>query len=245
MTKHFTIKELPDSERPYEKFRKYGPSALSDAELLAVIIRSGTSGRKSVDIAQEFLNTGNRNLLNLYGISREDMCRIRGIGPVKAIQLKCVAELSRRIAEARYADGVCMTDAGSVAGYYMEQMRHEHRENLMLAMFDSGCRLLGDLLLSVGSVNTALVEPREVFLTALQCRAVHIILLHNHPSGAPVPSGEDDRATERVALCGRLTGSPLADHIIIGDNSYYSYREHGKLSQNHGEKSRKGENNDE
>ena len=115
----------------------------------------------------------------------------------------------------------------------------------MLAMFDSGCRLLGDLLLSVGSVNTALVEPREVFLTALQCRAVHIILLHNHPSGAPVPSGEDDRATERVALCGRLLGIPLADHIIIGDNSYYSYREHGKLSQNHGEKSRKGENNDE
>ncbi len=229
MIKHFTMKQLPDSERPYEKFQKSGPVALSDAELLAVIIRSGSSGKKSVDIAQEILDQGSRNLLNLYGISYEDLCRIPGIGPVKAIQLKCVAELSKRIAETRYEDSVRMTNAKSIADYYMERMRHERQERLLAAMFDSGCRLLDDELLSIGSVRSAFVEPREIFLAAFRYGAVHIILLHNHPCGLPEPSAQDDAVTERIAVCGGLLGIPLADHIIIGDKSYYSYREQGRL----------------
>lgn len=230
MKQHLTVKELPDSEKPYEKFLRSGPGALSDAELLAVIIRSGTNGRKSVEVAQDFLNYGNRNLLNLYETSYEDMLRIPGIGQVKAIQLKCIAELSRRIAEARYQRRVRLNDAGSVADYYMERMRHEKQEKLLIAMFDMKCCLLGDVILSVGSATSTYVPPREIFLTALRYQAVQIIMVHNHPSGSPVPSASDHAVTKRVEECGALLGIPLSDHIIIGDHSYYSYREQGLIS---------------
>lgn len=229
MKKHLTIKELPDSEKPYEKFLKYGPESLSDAELLAVIIKSGTNGLKSIEVAQNLLNTGCRNLLNLYQASYEDMLLIRGIGPVKAIQLKCVAELSKRMAETKYNDRICLNNAGSIAEYYMERMRHEKQEKLVICMFDTRCRLIADTILSIGSVNSAIVPPREVFLTALAHKAVHIVLVHNHPSGHPHPSGDDDAVTRRINECGKLIGITLSDHIIIGDHSYYSYRENRQI----------------
>lgn len=229
MNQHLTIKELPDSEKPYEKYMKSGPASLSDAELLAVIIRSGTCGRKSIEVAQDFLNRGVRNLLNLYEISHEDMMKIPGIGQVKAIQLKCIAELSKRIAKTQSCDNVRLGNAKSIASYYMEQLRHEKKEHLILAMFDSKCRLMEDAVLTIGSATSTFVVPREIFQTALRAKAVHIVLLHNHPSGDPAPSANDDAITERLSECGRLLEIPLSDHIIIGDNSYYSYCEHQKL----------------
>lgn len=229
MKEHLTVKELPDSEKPYEKFLKYGSEALSDAELLAVIIKSGTNGIKSVEVAQNFLNAKNRNLLNLYEVSFDEMCAIRGIGRVKAIQLKCIAELSKRIASEKYGRHVCLDNPATIAGYFMERMRHEKQERVLLGMFDSKCKLIQDVTLSIGSVNTALVSPREIFLAALEHHAVHIVLLHNHPSGSPEPSGEDDTVTERLLACGKMLGIELSDHIIIGDNVYYSYREHRRI----------------
>lgn len=229
MEKHLTTKELPAGERPYEKFQAFGPSALSDAELLAVVIRSGANGKRAVDVAQEFLSREGGSLLGICRASISEMQGIPGIGQVKAIQLKCVAELAKRIAEATYKKNICMTDAKTVAAYYMERLRHEKQERLIVSMFDSKCALLSDKLLSIGGVSAAFVEPREIFLAALRHNAVHIILLHNHPSGSPDPSPQDDAVTERVLRCGALLGVPLADHIIIGDNSYYSYREQRKL----------------
>lgn len=229
MEDHLTIKDLPDSEKPYEKFLKYGPKSLSDAELLAVIIKSGTNGLKSVDVASNFLNQKNRNLLNLYDVSLEEMQKMRGIGKVKAIQLKCIAELSNRITDARYIKRVSLRDAHSVAAYYMEKLRHETQEQLILCMFDSKCKLLADEVISKGSVSSSIVPPREIFIAALRKCAVHIILLHNHPSGISAPSREDDEATRRIAECGQMIGIPLSDHIIIGDHNYYSYRESGLL----------------
>lgn len=229
MDKKLTIKEMPDSEKPYEKFLKYGPRALSDAELLAVIIKSGTNGLKSVEVAQNFLNTGKRNLLNLYDIPYEDILKIRGIGKVKAIQLKCIAELSKRISETKYHNKICLDHPSTIADYYMERVRHEHREHLFVCMFDNKCRLIEDAILSVGSVDASIVSPREVFLTALKCRAVHLVLVHNHPSGVPEPSNADDAVTKRIFECGRLMGISLLDHVIIGDQSYYSYREKKRI----------------
>jgi DNA repair protein RadC len=229
MKEHLTIKELPDSEQPYEKFQKYGAASLSDAELLAVIIRTGTCGKKAIELAQDFLNRGNRNLLNLYTIPYEELIKIAGIGRVKAIQLKCIAELSGRIVTEKYRDSVCLDSAGSVADYYMERMRHEKQEKLIVVFFDSKCHLLEEKLLTIGSVDCTFVAPREIFIAALQAGAVHIILLHNHPSGSPEPSTVDDMTTARLVECGRLIGIPLSDHIIIGDQNYYSYREHGKI----------------
>ena len=229
MNQHLTIKELPDSEKPYEKFLNYGPEHLSDAELLAVIIKSGTNGLKSVEVAQNFLNQKNRNLMNLFDVSYDEMLRMRGIGKVKAIQLKCIAELSNRITATRYAHLITLQDARTIATYFMEKLRHETQEHLVLCMFDSKCRLLAEEVVSKGSVNSSIVPPREIFLLALQKRAVHIVLLHNHPSGVSAPSREDDEVTRRIAECGQMIGIPLSDHIIIGDHNYYSYRESGLL----------------
>lgn len=229
MNQHLTIKDLPDSEKPYEKFLNYGPESLSDAELLAVIIKSGTNGLKSVEVAQNFLNQKNHNLMNLYDVSYEEMLHMKGIGKVKAIQLKCIAELSNRITATKYIQRVSLRDARSIAAYFMEKLRHETQEHLVLCMFDSKCRLIADEVISKGSVTSSIVPPREIFIMALQKHAVHIVLLHNHPSGVSAPSREDDEVTRRIAECGQMIGIPLSDHIIIGDHNYYSYRESGLL----------------
>ena len=200
MNHHFTtVKELPDSEKPYEKFLISGVESLSDAELIAVIIRSGTRGTRSVEVAQELLRQDGHDLLNLYTLSVQDMQKIPGIGQVKAIQLKCIAELSKRMAKTRYKERICLGDPGSIASYYMEDMRHESRERTMVLLFDAKCRLLEKVMMSVGSATAALVSPREIFLAALDKSAIQIVLMHNHPSGDPSPSAEDDAVTKRVA----------------------------------------------
>lgn len=229
MNHHLTVKELPESEKPYEKCLHYGAEYLSDAELLAVIIRTGTAGKKSIELAQEILNCKERSLLNLYHMNLKDFMAIPGIGTVKAIQLKCLAEITRRITKATRIHEVSLSSAASVASYYMEELRHEDREKLILCMFDSKCVLLGDEVISIGTVNSSLVSPREVFKQALMHQAVHIILLHNHPSGVPLPSTQDKLVTRRIQECGEMLGIQLSDHIIIGDNQYFSFKEENLL----------------
>lgn len=229
MNRHLTVKELPDSEKPYEKCLKHGAEALSDAELLAVIIRTGTAGRKSIDVAQEILKRNEKNLLNLYELNLKDFMEIAGIGTVKAIQLKCLAEITKRMTKAVRLREVSLNSASSVASYYMEELRHESREKLMLCMFDSQSVLLGEEIISIGTVNASLVSPREIFIRALMQQAVHIILLHNHPSGIPLPSTQDKLVTRRVQECGEMLGIRLSDHIIIGDNQYFSFKEENLL----------------
>ena len=222
MNQHITVKELPESEKPYEKCLRFGAEHLSDAELLAVIIRTGTTGKKSIELAQEILNRNEKNLLNLYHMSLKDFKEIPGIGTVKAVQMKCLAEITKRMVRLR---SVALNSAESVASYYMEELRHENREKLMLCMFDSQCVLLGEELISIGTVNASLVSPREIFLRALSNQAVYIILLHNHPSGIPLPSTQDKQITRRIQESGEMIGIPLSDHIIIGDNQYFSFKE--------------------
>jgi len=227
MHNHLTVKELPDSEKPYEKCLSYGAEYLSDAELLAVILRTGTRGLTSVEVAQQVLLGGNRSLLNLYDYPLGQLMKIPGIGKTKAVQLKCIGEISRRIAGERRIRRLSFTDPASIADYYMETYRHKRREHFVVCMFDSKCHFLGDRLMTIGSVNASLISPREVFIEALEAHAVYIILLHNHPSGQPQPSRADVEVTERIAECGSLLQIELSDHIIIGDNNYYSFREKG------------------
>ncbi len=229
LKKNLTIKDLPDSEKPYEKFLKYGAEKLSDAELLAVIIKAGARGLKVTEVAQNFLNVRERSLLNLYAMPYEEMKNITGIGKVKAIQLKCIAELSERMAETRYRREVKLNDPASVARYYMERLRHKDQEHVIIALFNAKCRLIDDNDLAVGSATAACVTPREIFAYALSHHAVNIILLHNHPSGLPTPSKEDDALTALVCECGHMLQIALSDHIIIGDHKYYSYREQEKI----------------
>lgn len=226
---HLTVKELPTSERPYEKCEQFGAGALSDAELLAVIIRTGTQKQRAIDLAVNILNysTAYPGLKGLNYLSMKELTKIKGIGRVKAIELLCLTELTRRMAKEAMRDSLRLTAPQSVADYYMQDMRHKTAEQVLLVMLDSKNRILKDLVISEGTVNTSIMPVREVFIYAVKYEAVNIILLHNHPSGDPTPSAEDIRVTKKIAEAGKLIGISLMDHIIIGDNRYISLKEQG------------------
>ena len=213
--------------RPYEKCLKLGAESLSDSELLAVIIRTGVSGMNSIQLAERIFSMGHtsKGLIGLSGITIPELLKIRGVGKVKAVQIKCICELSKRIAKQSAGERMDFTRPNAVAAYYMQDLRLLDKEHMVLAMLDSKCRLIADTVLSVGTVNASLVTPREVFIEALRCNAVSIILLHNHPSGDSTPSRNDIIVTRRIAEAGEMLGIKVIDHIIIGDNMYTSLKE--------------------
>ncbi|MDF2609696.1 MAG: hypothetical protein K0R92_1170 [Lachnospiraceae bacterium] len=228
---HFTVKELPLSERPYEKCEKVGPGVLSDAELLAIIIRSGTKNERSIDVASGILNYSKiyPGLIGLNHMTLKELQSIKGIGRVKAIQMLCITELTKRMAKATNEGAIRFITPEAVANYYMQDMRHLTEEKILLLMLDSKSKILKDMVISSGTVNSSLLSPREIFLHALKHEAVNIIILHNHPSGDPAPSREDINTTKRLKEVGNLIGIKLMDHIIIGDNKYISLGEQGYL----------------
>ena len=230
---YLRVKELPVSERPYEKCEESGASSLSDAELLAVIIKSGRPGERSVDMARRILLSLDKKgrLSGLDSASVEDLRKIEGVGRVKAIQLVCAAELGRRIVADSKRDCLDLYDAKSVADYYSPLLSHLQKETVMLLHADGKGRIFAEERLSVGTVNSALISPREVFLSALLHKSVNIFLIHNHPSGDPTPSFEDYKVTERIAVSGKLLGIELLDHIVLGKGSYSSFSENGNLAK--------------
>lgn len=229
MQKSNIMKDLPESEKPYEKCLKLGAGRLSDAELIAVIIRTGSQREQALDLAREILKLSPGGILNLQYLTVEQLMELHGIGMVKAVQLKCVAEISKRISMTSRQQAVLLRDAHSIASYYMEQLRHEKKEHLVVSMFDSQCRLIADRTISIGTCNASLISAREIFLSALEKQAVYIVLLHNHPSGSPKPSEEDIVVTKKINQSGKILDIPLLDHIIIGDNQYFSFSEQGIL----------------
>ena len=229
MSEHFTMKNLPESEQPYEKYVLHGEECLSDAELLSIILKSGTKEANSLDIAREILKGNHNNLLNLYDLSYRDLMQFSGVGKVKAIQLKAVAELSRRISKTNSGYRLRMDNPESIADYYMEQLRHAKQEQLLCAFFDAKNNFLGDVVVSKGAVNYTYVSPRDVFRYAFDYEAVMLILLHNHPSGDPTPSEDDLRITRRIEKGAQILQLELVDHIIVGDNRYYSFKENNLI----------------
>lgn len=226
-----TMKALPESERPYEKATEYGVESLSDAELLAVILRTGTKDKSARDLAEEILKLGNPSgLPGLLHHSLADYQEIRGIGTVKAIQLSCIGELSKRIwKSAKVTSELVCRNPTVIAEYFMEEMRHKEQEFLKMLILNTKNVLMKDIDISKGTVNASLATPREIYIEALKYRGSSVILLHNHPSGDPTPSNDDCLFTKRVAEAGKVVGISLLDHIIIGDNSYVSLKERGIL----------------
>lgn len=222
-----TVKELPESERPYERMEKFGASVLSDAELLAIIIKSGSKTERSVDVANNILRLHKLGIAGIHQLTLEDLHTISGIGRVKAIQIKAIAELSNRISKTYALNRLSIESPKSVAKLYMEELRHLQQEHLKLVLLDTKNNIISDADISIGSVNCSIVDPREILIRALKSRAVHIILLHNHPSGNPTPSREDILVTKRINDACRLVGIDLLDHIIIGDGEYISMKEKG------------------
>ena len=220
------------SEKPYERFISLGAESLTDAELLAIILRTGTKGFDAVSLSRKVLGLGKyprTGFLGLYDSDIQTLEKIPGIGRVKAIKLKALAEISRRMHEAKLAEGLNVSNASSVADFYMERMRHYKCERVLLLSIDSKGKVLRESEISKGSVNRSLVSVRSVMMEALDAEAVHLILMHNHPSGDPTPSRDDNELTKKLSESCKLMEIPLLDHIIIGDNLYYSYNESGFL----------------
>lgn len=220
-----TIKHLPFSERPYEKLEKKGAKALSDAELLAIILKSGLKNERSTEMASRVLGEFKDGLLSLHTLTIEELMQNKGIGRVKAIQLKAVAELSDRINKERYKKFFDVNSPKSVADCYMESLRHLENEKVIMLSLNSKNQIIKEDTLSVGTVSASLVNSREVFKKALKNNAVGIILLHNHPSGNPTPSKDDLEVTREIMLASDLIGIKLLDHIVIGDGRYVSMKE--------------------
>ncbi len=207
---------------------RIGAQNLTEAELLAIILRTGTQKASALDLAQEVLALSPphmEGLLGLHYVPMQTLQSIHGIGQVKAVKLKCLAELSRRMSQARAKKHLRFDRPETVAEYFMESLRHRATECVVLVSVDMKGHMLGHTLLSQGSVHMSLISPREIFMEALRQEAVNILLVHNHPSGDPTPSQSDRMLTRDVADMGRVLDIPLLDHIIIGDNCYASFKE--------------------
>lgn len=232
MKQNKTYENYKNTGLPYDKFLKYGPGYLTEAELLAIILRTGTKACSSIQLGEQILQLPQKpfkGILGLNHVSVKELMQIKGIGQVKAVKIKCIAELSMRMAKARSMPLLKFSTPGMVAEYFMEQLRHEEKEKVILLNLDNKAHLLQQSELSVGTVKASLLSPREVFLHALRVQAVNVLLLHNHPSGDPSPSRQDIEITKQLEEAGKLLDIPLIDHIIIGDKNYTSFRESGLL----------------
>lgn len=224
----FRIREMRAEERPRERMQHYGPGALSHAELLAILLRTGTKDESSVHLAQRILNESG-GLRRLAESEWEELTRIRGIGPAKALQLQAAIELGRRVARSRLPDTVKITCPQDAANLLMEELRHLKEEHFVCLFLDTKNQVIGRQTLSIGSLNASIVHPREVFRAAIRRSSASILCAHNHPSGDPTPSPEDIALTRRLSEAGELLGVELLDHLVIGDNRYTSLKETGCL----------------
>lgn len=225
-------KDLPIEEQPFEKFRRAGIMSLTDQELLALIIRKGTKEVNCINLCVNVLRKAGGNLAGICGLTESELCEMSGIGPVKAVQLIGICELARRIAKTKRSHDEPLDSAEKIADRYMEDMRHLKEERVLLLLLDSKFRLIKEVVIGIGSINQSILRPREIFVQALKNEAVHIILLHNHPSGDPTPSRADLAVTKKVLEVSALVGIPLEDHLVIGDCCYISLREENLIDFN-------------
>jgi DNA repair protein RadC len=228
MEKALRIMDLPESERPREKLIRYGAETLSNGELLAIILRTGNSNENIVNLSNRILKESG-GLNGLLISSSEDFLSLRGIGEAKAAQLLALAEISKRFKSFRSGDEYKISQPKDAADLVMESMRHLKQECLKVIMLNTKNIVITIKDASLGSLNSSIVHPREVFCEAIKKSSASIIISHNHPSGDPTPSSEDINLTHRIKECGKLIGIELLDHIIIGDGCYVSLKEKGIL----------------
>lgn len=226
------MKEMPVGERPYEKLEQFGPEMLSNAELLAIIIKTGSKQETSVGLAQRLLamNENESGIAVLYDLSLEELKSTKGIGRVKALQIKAVMELSKRLSSALImSNRIAIKSPGEVGKLLMEDMRYLKKEVFKIILLNTKNHIIKQVNVSVGSLNASIVHPREVFSEAVKTGCSGMLLAHNHPSGDPEPSKEDIDTTQRLVNAGDILGIKVLDHVIIGDGRYISFKEKGLL----------------
>ena len=217
------IKKLPSSERPYEKMMMYGAEKLSDSELLAIIIKTGTKERTAIELSQDILRmkSNNKTIRFLQNTSIEEFMKIKGIGKVKAIQLKAVCELTKRISKP-IEEKIKIQTPRDVANLLMNELKFEKREKIKELILNTKNILIKIIDISYGGSDFAIMDPKDVLCEPVKMGEPKIILVHNHPSGDPMPSKQDIDATKNIMEASRLLGIEMLDHIIIGDDKYES-----------------------
>lgn len=224
----YTLRDVPQSERPRERMLQQGAQALSNAELLAILLRTGTVAESAVRLAERILRESG-SLRSLLDMRLEQLTAIKGVGPAKALQIQAGIELGRRVARTSNEERPVIRSPHDAAGLLMEELRHLNKEHFVCLFLNTKNHVIGQETISVGSLNATVVHPREVFRSAIQRSSASIICAHNHPSGDPTPSTEDLELTSRLAEAGAIVGIELLDHLIIGDRKFISLKEKGLL----------------
>lgn len=223
--KDITIKELPLCERPREKLLRYGREFLSNAELLAILIGSGTRDLSALSLANRLLALEEEGIVYLAECSPEELSKVNGIGIAKSCQIAAAIEIGKRIAGSPKDIRVSVCSPKAVADLFMEEMRYLKKEYFKVLFLNTKNEIGSYENVSIGNLSSSIVHPREVFRSAVKKSAAAIIVIHNHPSGNPLPSQNDLDITKRLAEAGKLMGIPLLDHLIIGDGVYISLKE--------------------
>lgn len=226
MSYKLRVKDLPKNERPREKILRYGAESMSNSELLALILRTGTKDENILKLCDRVISHfgGINGLINPLP---EDLKQIKGIGEAKAAQILALAELVGRFKSFKSGDEYSVSSPKDVAFYMMNEMKSLKKEYFKLIMLNTKNIIISVKNVSIGNLNSSIVHPREVFIEAIKTSSASVILCHNHPSGDPSPSKEDILITKRLKECGTLIGIEVLDHIIIGNETYISLKEKG------------------
>ncbi|HSW55096.1 MAG TPA: DNA repair protein RadC [Ignavibacteriaceae bacterium] len=221
----FTVKELPLDDRPREKLLMRGSQSLSDAELVAILLRTGKKGKSVIEIARELINSEG-NLAMLATKTVDSLQKISGIGKDKAATLAAAFELSRRIlSQPKWFVNKKITSPQDIAEIFIPILRDDNKEKFIVVCLNSANKIIKHETISIGNLNSSVVHPREVFKVAIDNSSASIILIHNHPSGNPEPSSEDIRITKKIVETGKIMEIPVFDHLIIAGETYTSFVE--------------------
>jgi DNA repair protein RadC len=224
-----SIKNWAVDDRPREKLTLKGKEALSNAELLAILINNGSKVKSALDLAKEILQLCNNNLNELHKLSVKDICKIKGIGPAKAITIVAALEIGKRRHLETYMGKIVAKDSIVVAQYLKTILQNEKKEYFLLLYLNAANKILGYEKISEGGITHTIVDPRVVFKKAVDNDAVSIILCHNHPSGNLKPSKADIDLTNKLVEAGKLLDIKVADHIIVSESGYYSFSDEGEM----------------
>ena len=216
------IKDIPKEGRPGERFLKHGPEALSDAELFAILLRTGSKGENVIDMSNRLI--AEHGLDKLFECSLKELQEINGIGPSKAMQVAAMNEILKRINLAKKPI-TFLSSASKVFEFMHERLKDEKQENFIAIHLNNRNYFIKEELITKGILDASIIDPREVFKSAIRNSASRIILVHNHPSGDPSPSKEDQEVTEKLFDAGELLGIKILDQVIIGKDKYWSWKE--------------------
>ena len=219
----YTVRDLPLSERPRERLLKRGAEAMNTMELLAIILRTGVKGDSVLMTSQKLLSEFG-NLQNIAQASVAEMCRVRGIGKAKAIQIKAALELGKRIEDPDYKPGYPVQTPEEAVKSVQSKLKGKRKEHFYILCLNTRNRVDETRQVSIGNLDSSIVHPREVFKDAISSLAAAVIFVHNHPSGDLEPSAEDINLTKRLIEAGELLGIPVLDHIIVGNKGYTSLK---------------------